>query len=95
MRKFAQITKKDSKVVNLFDWSEEIDPDLGENNLLLDITERKEKPKIGDIYDGKGFSTPLVEEVKEEVPAKEETKEEILSQINSLLLKLQEKIDKL
>ncbi len=92
MRKFAQVTKYDNKVVNVFDWSEEIDPYLGENNLLLDITERKEKPKIGDIYDGKGFSTPPVEEVKEE---EKPVKEEVLNQINDLLIELKEKIDKL
>lgn len=92
MRKFAQITKKDSKVVNLFDWSEEIDPDLGENNLLLDITERKECPKIGDIYDGKGFSAPQVEEeIKAEKPEKEKT----VKEINELIAQIQEKINKL
>jgi len=32
-RKFAHITKNDNKVVNIFDWKEEIDPNLGESNL--------------------------------------------------------------
>lgn len=91
-RKFAHITKSDNKVVNIFDWSEEIDPNLGENNLLLDITNFTGEVKICDIYDGQGFSTPEIEEVKEE---EKPVKEEVLSQINDLLIKLKEKIDKL
>jgi hypothetical protein len=94
-RKFAHVTKNDNKVVNIFDWSEDIDPDLGEQNLLLDITELTGDPNIGDIYNGKGFTAPTVEEVKEETPVAEETKEDIIKQINSLLSKLQEKIEKL
>jgi hypothetical protein len=90
-RKFAHITKSDNKVVNIFDWSEEIDPNLGESNLLLDISNFAEEAKIGDIYDGQGFSTPEIEEVKEEKPVKED----VLSQINNLLTQLQEKINKL
>lgn len=90
MRKFAQVEKNTSKVVNIFDWSEEVEPNLGDNNLLLDITNFTGEVKICDIYDGQGFSTPPVEEV----PAVEE-KEEVLSQINNLLTQLQEKINKL
>lgn len=50
MRKFAHITKNDNKVVNIFEWGEEIDPNLGENNLLLDITNLSTSPGIGDLY---------------------------------------------
>lgn len=92
MRKFAQVTKYDNKVVNVFDWSEEIDPYLGENNLLLDITERKEKPKIGDIYDGKGFVKPVIEEEK---PVKEKTAQDMKKDILNLIDELRDKVNRL
>lgn len=92
MRKFAQITKLDNKVVNIFDWTEEINPDLGEQNLLLDITKFTGEIHIGDIYDGKGFSAPQVEEeIKAEKPEKEKT----VKEINELIAQIQEKINKL
>jgi hypothetical protein len=90
-RKFAHITKNDNKVVNIFDWKEEIDPNLGESNLLLDITDFTGEIKIADNYDGKGF----ISHVEEKVPVKEETVKDIKKDVLKLIDELRSRVEKL
>jgi hypothetical protein len=90
-RKFAHITKNDNKVVNIFEWSEERDPDLGKDNLLLDITDFTGEIKIADSYDGKGFISPV--EVK--VPAKVETSKFTKEDVLKLIDELRDKVNRL
>jgi hypothetical protein len=87
MRKFAQVEKNTSKVVNIFDWSEEVEPNLGNNNLLIDVTNYKEEIYIGYVYnlDNKDFKKPVTEEVIKPIEEeKKPLKEELLDIIDEL-----------
>jgi len=87
MRVFAHITKSDNKVVNIFEWSEEKNPDLGEQNLLIDVTNYKEEIYIGYVYnlDNKDFKKPVTEEVIKPIEEeKKPLKEELLDIIDEL-----------
>jgi len=88
MRKFAHI--KNNTVVNIFDWKEERNPDLGKNNLLLDITEFAGEVNIGDTYDGKGFLKPV-----EVQPEKEKTILDKKRELLDMLDELRDKINRL
>jgi len=92
MRKFAHITKSDNKVVNVFDWKEEKNPDLGEQNLLIDVTNYKEEIYIGYVYnpDNKNFKKP-----PEEIIEKEKTVQDIKSEILAMLDELKDKVNNL
>lgn len=51
MRVFAHITNNDNKVVNVFDWGEDdIEPNLGNEHTMIDITLLEVKPQVGFVY---------------------------------------------